>query len=362
MPGYVGPGSSQGYAPPQGAQPGGTPAPAAAPVAAAPAAAAAGSPYPVSAYPVQPAKGATATPAQISQWAAGLRAAMKGMGTNEGQLIEIICPRSYEELAGINKAYTTEIKRDLIKDLKDETSGLFEDVLTSLLTDRYEYDAHLVMKAVKGMGTDEGMLAEVLCTRYPDELKQIGEAFMRLYKVDMTARVLDDVGGDLKRLYKMLLTSPRENNKPDTQLQADVQTLFSAGEGKWGTNEQAFINVICGSSRQYCEKLFYAYARLHGKSLDRAILNEIGGDTGRTLAMLVTPLEFIYAKKFHESMAGGGTKDHMLIRLVVTQRRGLKAVGDKFLQENQKTLAKWVESECSGDYKKALLRVLHAYC
>jgi len=58
---------------------------------------------------------------------------MKGLGTNEAALIEVLGPRTNEELQLIQKTYTSEIKRDLIKDIKDETSGHFEDALVSLI-------------------------------------------------------------------------------------------------------------------------------------------------------------------------------------------------------------------------------------
>jgi len=178
----------------------------------------------------------------------------------------------------------------------------------------------------------------------------------------MAQRVYEDVSGNLLLTYKTLITSPREDTKPDTQLEADVKTLFSAGEGKWGTNEKAFITIICGSSRAYCEKLFFAYARSHGKSLDKAILGEMSGDTGKALALLVTPLELVYSKKFYESMVGMGTRDSMLIRLIATQKgRGLKQINEKFLMDNQKNLYKWVESETSGDYRKILLLTLQHF-
>jgi len=288
---------------------------------------------------------------------------MKGLGTNEQALIDIIGPRTNEELQLLQTTYTNEIKRDLIKDLKSETSGHFENSLVSLVTDRYQLDAELVDKSVKGLGTDEDLLSEIMCTRSPAELKLISEAYMRTFKKDMATRVYEDTSGDLKNTYRTLLTSPREDNKSPSQLESDVKALFNAGEGKWGTNEKAFIQIICTSSRQYCEQMFYAYAKQYGKSLDKAITNEMGGDTGRALALLVTPLDIVYARKFYESMKGAGTKDTMLVRLITTQKgRGLREINTRFLSEHQKTLTKWVESECSGDYKKILVKVLTTFC
>ncbi len=44
--------------------------------------------------------------------------------------------------------------RDLIKDLKSETSGSFWDTLESLMMTPIEYDSYSYRKAIKGLGTD----------------------------------------------------------------------------------------------------------------------------------------------------------------------------------------------------------------
>ena len=53
---------------------------------------------------------------------------------------------------------------DLSSDVKDNTSGDLQDFMMSLLSDRLDYEAQALMRAIKGLGTDEATLITILCT------------------------------------------------------------------------------------------------------------------------------------------------------------------------------------------------------
>ena len=62
-----------------------------------------------------------------------LRGAMGGLGTSEDTLIEIISSRPQEVLKQIKERYQQKFNRDLIEDIKKETHGTLQNVLTTLL-------------------------------------------------------------------------------------------------------------------------------------------------------------------------------------------------------------------------------------
>jgi Annexin len=68
-------------------------------------------------------------------------------------------------------------KQDLIADLKSELGGNFENVIIGLMLPTEEYCAKQLHKAMKGAGTNEDVLVEILCSRPYDEIVKIATAY-----------------------------------------------------------------------------------------------------------------------------------------------------------------------------------------
>ena len=65
----------------------------------------------------------------------------------------------------------------MVADLKKELGGNFEDVIIALMMPTVEYCAKQCHKAIKGLGTNEDLLVEILCSRPADEIKEIAAAY-----------------------------------------------------------------------------------------------------------------------------------------------------------------------------------------
>eukprot|EP00463_Aulacantha_scolymantha_P000898 TRINITY_DN160_c0_g1_i2.p1 TRINITY_DN160_c0_g1~~TRINITY_DN160_c0_g1_i2.p1 ORF type:complete len:283 (-),score=64.48 TRINITY_DN160_c0_g1_i2:202-1050(-) len=275
-------------------------------------------------------------------------------------MISVIADKSCAELVAIKQAYADEIERDLIKDIKSECSGSFEDLLVGLFTDKAEYDAWQIHKAISGVGTNESRLIEVLCTRTSQELTDLREAYQNLYNADVLTDIEGDTKGNFEKLCVLLLKGKQEKNAHnDEEISSDVEKLYKAGEDKFGTDEGVFIRMLGNQPRAYREKLYWAYAQEHGKALDKVIKSEFSGRLEKALIALVLPLDIYFCRQFEKALEGLGTNDSRLIRLVVTQKeRHLRKINASFLQKFKTTLTSRIKSETSGDFSKMLIGVM----
>lgn len=69
--------------------------------------------------------------------------------------------------------------QDLPADLKSETSGSFAQLLHRLMLDPIELDCFELKQAVKGAGTDEEALIEILASRSNQRIRKITENYQR---------------------------------------------------------------------------------------------------------------------------------------------------------------------------------------
>lgn len=106
-----------------------------------------------------------------------LKQAFKGFGSDEEAIIEIITKRSNEQRLKIAQEFKTMYGKDLIKELKSELRGNFEDVIVALMTNPVEFQAKQIHKAISGLGTDEGTIVEILGVHTNEEIIAIRDEY-----------------------------------------------------------------------------------------------------------------------------------------------------------------------------------------
>ena len=292
-----------------------------------------------------------------------LRNAMKGMGTDEAAIIKVIANRNNAQRQKIKSAYKTAYGRDLIDDLKSELKGNFEDAVVALFEPPVEYDVDQLRKAMKGAGTDEDTLIEIIASRPNWLLKQIKDKYQEKYKKSLEDAIAGEVGGDLKRLLTSLLQCNRsENAHPnDADCQKKAKELFDAGEGKWGTDESVFNKIFTLSSPMELALISRHYHKLSGKTILDAIKKEFSGDMQKLLTTIVyaiiSPSEY-FATRVNKAIKGWGTNDNLLIRVLVTRDEiDMPQIKQYYKQLYGKDMLADIKSDCSGDYQKLLIEL-----
>lgn len=111
-----------------------------------------------------------------------LRKAMKGFGTDEQAIIDCLGSRSNKQRQQILLSFKTAYGKDLIKDLKSELSGNFEKTILALMKTPVLFDVYEIKEAIKGAGTDEACLIEILASRSNEHIRELNRAYKTEFK------------------------------------------------------------------------------------------------------------------------------------------------------------------------------------
>jgi len=294
-----------------------------------------------------------------------LRKAMKGLGTDEKAIISVLGYRNSFQRAEINVMFKTMFGKDLSKELKSELSGHFNKLCQGLLLSLTQYDAKELRKAMKGAGTDENALSEIIGSRNNEQLRAIKECYAKMY----SGRTLEDdlmseTSGHFKRVLVSLVQANRdETTTVDPQVaQTDARRLYEAGEKKFGTDESVFNQILVMRSEAHLRSVFKEYQRISNKTIEQALQGEFCGDIYECMLTVVRsvinkPAHF--AQALYDCMAGAGTTDDTLIRVVVSRCEiDMVQIKEEFVRLFGKTLASFIKGDTSGDYKKLLLALI----
>lgn len=295
-----------------------------------------------------------------------LRKAMRGAGTDEDALISILANRSNAQRVEIRLRYKTMYGKDLMNDLQGELSGNLEECLLAMMEPSILYDAKELRRAMRGAGTDEETLIDILCSRSNKVINEIKEEYKKYYKRDLEKDCVSETSGHFKRLLVSMCQANRdESGTVDLEkAKKEANDLFQAGEKKWGTDESRFNVVLASRNFKQLRATYAEYVKISQRDILNSIEREMSGDLKHGFKCVVqcsrNAPEY-FAERLWKSMKGAGTNDALLIRIVVSRSEiDLAEIKTEFLRRYSKTLYKMIQGDCSGDYKKLLLGIVKA--
>ncbi|KTF79593.1 hypothetical protein cypCar_00014605 [Cyprinus carpio] len=289
--------------------------------------------------------------------------AMKGFGSDKEAILDLITSRSNAQRQKIRAAYKSQYGKDLIDDLKYELTGKFERLIVGLMRTPAYHDAKEIKDAIKGAGTDEKCLIEILASRTNEQIHNLVAAYKDAYGRDLEEDVIGDTSGHFRKMLIVLLQGTREEDDVVSEdlVEQDAQDLYDAGEAQWGTDEAKFIMLLGNRSVTHLQLVFDEYEKIAEKSIEDSIKSELSGDFERLMLAVVQCIRskpMFFAKCLYKSMKGLGTADNTLIRIMVSRSEtDMLDIRECFRLRYEKSLYNMIQDDTSGEYKRTLLKL-----
>ncbi|KAK5136697.1 hypothetical protein LTR08_002350 [Meristemomyces frigidus] len=304
------------------------------------------------------------SPADVSRAADELRSAMKGFGTDEKALARVLGSMGPLEINSVKAAFQARHKRDLMKDVHSETSGYFREGLDAIIRGPLDQDCYALHEAIKGLGTKESAMNDVLLSRSNADMNAIKIHYNHKYRRSLESDVKGDLSAKTERLFDMVMSARRaEESTPvnPQQTDGDVQEIYRATEGRSGTDQLVVCSILASRSNGQVRAIAQAYQQRYHRTLQEVIKKGFSGHMEDALCFIVGAAEDPAkhdADLLEDAMRGLGTNDQALIRRIVMIHWSpdrLHQCKAAFRHFYKKDLGDRIRGETKGDYEKLML-------
>lgn len=217
---------------------------------------------------------------------------------------------------------------------------------------------------MKGDGTNEDTLIEIISSRTPQQMNAIKACYKQKYSRDLEADVKKETSGTLQKILITLLQGRRSvNNNPNQAQCAQIaKEIFDAGESKMGTDESVFNKYFGSLSPYELACVAQHYHKLTGHTILDAIDKEMKGDSKKAYRTIVyatlSPSEY-FAIRVNDAIKGFGTKDQLLMRVLITRDEiDMPQIKQYYKQLYGKDMVNDVKNDISGEYQSLMVQLI----
>nr|AMP46323.1 annexin 4 [Spironucleus vortens] len=295
-------------------------------------------------------------PAKIDKLVVDIEEACKGLGTDEKRLINACAACSAMERGAVAAAYKAKTGKDLQDLLKAELSSNIKRLMQGMFTERYTFWAQELNESVKGLGTDETKLIDLIVSCGDEEYAAVDKVYTEKYGESVLAALTGDAGNsDWGKLLKLWIEKGDKCTKSAAEA---AEALHKAGKGL-GTDEKTFIQILGSVTHQQYAEIDAEFNKQFSKSLRDFIKAEFTGkDEYGFLAVhdyLLDPIGHI-ATMLQTAMKGAGTNEDRLVCTTVLHSDWVKTlIRGVYEKRGFGDLTKAIKGDTSGDLEYALL-------
>lgn len=283
---------------------------------------------------------------------------------NLDMLINIIANRSNEQRQLIKKTYLEHYKISIEEDLKSALSGNFQKTIIALFYTPVDYDCYQLFKAMKGIGTDEGTIIEIIATRSKKRIDEIKNRYPEISKgKTLEGHITSETSGFLRKVLLKLLEGNRSDNRhPDQQkCEQDALKLIEA-ESRKDIREDVYIDMFTQKSKEEFTLISTNYYKKTNNILLKAIDHLFSGDSKKILTAiafaLLSPSEY-FSDRIHKAIKSFLTNDNTLIRVLVSRDEiDIERIKKYYKQKYKEDLYSTIKKEIKGEYGTLLTTLI----
>ncbi|XP_063804138.1 annexin A2-like isoform X2 [Pseudophryne corroboree] len=281
-------------------------------------------------------------------------------------LIDVVTLLNNDQRQEVLQLYKTEVQQDLLQNIGKALSGDLEKVIIGLLKAPAAYDAQELKAAMKGLGTDEATLTEILSTRSNEQLREIQTCYRQEYKTELEKNIMSETSEPYTGLLLALAKGKREKDSGIIDyglIEQDSKILSELGP-KNTSNSAQWITILTERSQGHLRRVFDHFKNSTSVDIEESIKKNFKGDFQKSLLTLVavakdTPLYF--ADRLYNAMKGLGTQDSDLIRILISRSEvDLLSIRAAYRKKYGKSLYSSIQDDTKGDYRSALLCICRA--
>lgn len=267
------------------------------------------------------------------------------------KVVEIICSRSNEQRIKIAEAYVSSFGTELSKAIDSKLSGNVKDLILGCLLSKVDFDAGEIYRSVKGAGTDEDLLSEIIATRPSRQIAHIRERYKNIY-----GESLDDaIKGDTSKYYKKILIAiiqgkRSDNPYPNSQKMKEMVEKLKGSDGKY--QNDFFVKYFSTCSYGEICTICRLFESTYKENILEVIKNEMDKDAYNFVKIFlhyISDSGTYFAEKLH------GFKEKDLTRILISRSEvNMDEIRDAYKELYKTDLIDDLKENTKGEYQLGL--------
>lgn len=270
--------------------------------------------------------------------------------SEKSKIVNFICNLSNDDRQKLKESYLSFYGSKLVDELNSVLSGDVKILISGAMQTSVEFDAEKIYLSMKGLGTDEDTLSEMIATRSSRQLSKINQIYPELYKESLEDAIKGDTSDYYKNILIAMIQGGRSDNPyPNSQKMKDIVEKLSDDNE---TLKENFVSYLVNCSYAEICTLCRMYEKAYGKNILETIKNKFSKDEYNFFNML---LNFISnpGKFFAEIIHGFKIKD--LIRIIISRsEENMDEIRDSYKELYNVELLDDIRNKTEGDLQLGL--------